>query len=59
MRLRIWKEKLMLILHISGLNQTSFLHIRSLEGTALANKFYNEQRMAWLSKKKQKKSAKD
>ena len=44
MRLRIWKEKLMLILHISGLNQTSFLHIRSLEGTALANKIYNEQR---------------
>ena len=33
MRLRIWKEKLMLI-----------LHIRSLEGTALANKIYNEQR---------------
>ena len=34
----------MLILHIYGLNQTSFLHIRSLEGTALANKIYNEQR---------------
>ena len=33
MRLRIWKEKLMLI-----------LHIRSLEGTALTNKIYNEQR---------------
>ena len=33
MRLRIWKEKLMLI-----------LHIRSLEGTAMANKIYNEQR---------------
>ena len=33
MRLRIWKEKLKLI-----------LHIRSLEGTALANRIYNEQR---------------
>ena len=33
MRLRIWKEKLMLI-----------LHIRSLDGTTLANKIYNEQR---------------
>ena len=44
MRLRIWKEKLILI-----------LHIRRLEGTALANKIYNEstkkRRMAWLGKR--------
>ena len=45
MRLRIWKEKLMLI-----------LHIRSLEGTTLANKIYNKQRKeGWPSLAKETK----